>query len=99
MLLAAVLCSGLGIFINEISANFRKEQELFEGIAVAMPVIPIYLMRLGVSRNAVFSWAVMICTARKYHGWAFLVFTVLLPRESRSFFAGAQDAGGLAAAG
>ena len=43
VLLAAALCLGLGIFINETTGEFpQKEQELFEGIvAVIAVVIPV----------------------------------------------------------
>ncbi len=43
VLLAAALCLGLGIFINETTGEFpQKEQELFEGIVAVIAVV-IYL--------------------------------------------------------
>lgn len=40
VLLAAALCLGLGIFINETTGEFpQKEQELFEGIVAVIAVV------------------------------------------------------------
>lgn len=40
VLLAAALCTGLGIFINETTGEFpQKEQELFEGIVAVIAVV------------------------------------------------------------
>ncbi len=40
VLLAAALCPGLGIFINETTGEFpQKEQELFEGIVAVIAVV------------------------------------------------------------
>lgn len=54
VLLAAALCLGLGIFINETTGEFpQKEQELFEGIVAVIAVVILtdgFLMR-KVSRN------------------------------------------------
>lgn len=53
-LLAAALCLGLGILINETTGEFpQKEQELFEGIVAVIAVVILtdgVLMR-KVSRN------------------------------------------------
>lgn len=44
VLLAAALCLGLGIFINETTGEFpQKEQELFEGIVAVIAVGDPYL--------------------------------------------------------
>ncbi len=55
VILAVVLCLGLGIFINETTGEFpQKEQELFEGIVAVIAVIiltyMVFWMR-KVSRN------------------------------------------------
>lgn len=55
VLLAAALCLGLGIFINETTGEFpQKEQELFEGIVAVIAVViltwMVFWMR-KVSRN------------------------------------------------
>nr|EKD3164767.1 FTR1 family protein [Cronobacter sakazakii] len=53
--LAAALCLGLGIFINETTGEFpQKEQELFEGLVATVAVViltwMVFWMR-KVSRN------------------------------------------------
>ena len=55
VILAAALCLGLGIFINETTGEFpQKEQELFEGLVAVIAVViltwMVFWMR-KVSRN------------------------------------------------
>ena len=49
VLLAAALCLGLGIFINETTGEFpQKEQELFEGIVAVIAVVVLAIMMVMV---------------------------------------------------
>ncbi len=81
VLLAAELCLGLGIFINETTGEFpQKEQELFEGIVAVIAVViltwMVFWMR-KVSRN------VKVQLQRgNHHGWALVMMV---------FFAVARD--------
>ncbi|EPC0634373.1 FTR1 family protein [Escherichia coli] len=60
VLLAAALCLGLGIFINETTGEFpQKEQELFEGIVAVIAVVLGFLLYWGGIRlnlGAFFKW-------------------------------------------
>ncbi len=89
--LAAALCLGLGIFINETTGEFpQKEQELFEGIVAVIAVIiltwMVFWMR-KVSRNVKqqLEQAVDNALARgNHHGWA-LVMMVFSPWRVRGW--------------
>lgn len=95
VLLAAALCLGLGIFINETTGEFpQKEQELFEGIVAVIAVViltwMVFWMR-KVSRNVKVQLEQAVDSALQrgnHHGWA-LVMMVFLPLQgkgwSRSF--------------
>lgn len=94
VLLAAALCLGLGIFINETTGEFpQKEQELFEGIVAVIAVVILtdgFWMR-KVSRNVKVQLEQAVDSALQrgnHHGWA-LVMMVFLPLQgkgwSRSF--------------
>lgn len=80
MLLAAGLCLGLGILINETTGEFpQKEQELFEGlvalVAVVMLTWMVFWMR-KVARNVKgeLEQAVDNALARRgNHGWALVL--------------------------
>ena len=69
--LAAALCLGLGIFINETTGEFpQKEQELFEGIvAVIAVVILTWMVRFRAtsksnwSRRSTAHYSAVITTA------------------------------------
>lgn len=51
VLLAAALCLGLGIFINETTGEFpQKEQELFEGIVAVIAVVILTWMFSGCAK-------------------------------------------------
>lgn len=51
VLLAAALCLGLGIFINETTGEFpQKEQELFEGIVAVIAVVILTWMVSGCAK-------------------------------------------------
>ncbi len=52
VLLAAALCLGLGIFINETTGEFpQKEQELFEGIVAVIAVVDGFLDAQSVAQR------------------------------------------------
>ncbi|SET00782.1 iron uptake transporter permease EfeU [Kosakonia radicincitans] len=78
--LAATLCLGLGIAINETTGEFpQKEQELFEGIVAVIAVViltwMVFWMR-RVSRNVKvqLEQAVDNALARSnHHGWALIL--------------------------
>jgi len=78
--LAAALCLGLGIAINETTGEFpQKEQELFEGVIAVIAVVilswMVFWMR-KVSRNVKvqLEQAVDTALARKgNHGWALII--------------------------
>ncbi|XTZ36974.1 iron uptake transporter permease EfeU [Salmonella enterica] len=78
--LAAMLCLGLGVAINETTGEFpQKEQELFEGIVAVIAVIiltwMVFWMR-KVSRNVKvhLEQAVDSALARgTHHGWALII--------------------------
>ncbi|SCC42941.1 iron uptake transporter permease EfeU [Kosakonia oryziphila] len=78
--LAAALCLGLGIAINETTGEFpQKEQELFEGIVAVIAVViltwMVFWMR-KVSRNVKvqLEQAVDNALARSnHHGWALIL--------------------------
>lgn len=78
--LAAALCLGLGIAINETTGEFpQKEQELFEGIVAVIAVViltwMVFWMR-RVSRNVKvqLEQAVDNALARSnHHGWALIL--------------------------
>lgn len=77
VLLAAALCLGLGIFINETTGEFpQKEQELFEGIVAVIAVViltwMVFWMR-KVSRNVKVQLEQAVDSALQrgnHHGWA-----------------------------
>lgn len=83
--LAAALCLGLGIFINETTGEFpQREQELFEGIVAVVAVCiltwMVFWMR-KVSRNVKQQLEQAVDNALQrgnHHGWA-LVMMVFLP--------------------
>ncbi|EOV9697089.1 FTR1 family protein, partial [Cronobacter turicensis] len=78
--LAAALCLGLGIFINETTGEFpQKEQELFEGLVAAVAVViltwMVFWMR-KVSRNVKGELEQAVDRALKRpggHGWALVM--------------------------
>lgn len=90
VLLAAALCLGLGIFINETTGEFpQKEQELFEGIVAVIAVViltwMVFWMR-KVSRNVKVQLEQAVDSALQrgnHHGWA-LVMMVFLPLQGRA---------------
>lgn len=113
VLLAAALCLGLGIFINETTGEFpQKEQELFEGIVAVIAVViltwMVFWMR-KVSRNVKVQLEQAVDSALQrgnHHGWALvmMVFFAVAREGLESVFfllaAFQQDVGiDLAAAG
>lgn len=85
VLLAAALCLGLGIFINETTGEFpQKEQELFEGIVAVIAVViltwMVFWMR-KVSRNVKVQLEQAVDSALQrgnHHGWALgIMFAVI----------------------
>lgn len=109
--LAAALCLGLGVFINETTGEFpQREQELFEGIVAVIAVFiltwMVFWMR-KVSRNVKQQLEQAVDNALQRgnnHGWALVMMVFLrLPAKawSRFFPAGGIPAGcgHLAAAG
>lgn len=78
--LAAALCLGLGIFINETTGEFpQKEQELFEGIVAVIAVViltwMVFWMR-KVSRNVKVQLEQAVDNALQKgnnHGWALIM--------------------------
>lgn len=91
VLLAAALCLGLGIFINETTGEFpQKEQELFEGIVAVIAVViltwMVFWMR-KVSRNVKVQLEQAVDSALQrgnHHGWA-LVMMVFLPLQGKAW--------------
>lgn len=91
VLLAAALCLGLGIFINETTGEFpQKEQELFEGIVAVIAVViltwMVFWMR-KVSRNVKVQLEQAVDSALQrgnHHGWA-LVMMVFLPLQEKGW--------------
>lgn len=83
--LAAALCLGLGILINETTGEFpQKEQELFEGIVAVIAVViltwMVFWMR-KVSRNVKVQLEQAVDNALQkgnHHGWA-LIMMVFSP--------------------
>ena len=52
VILAAALCLGLGIFINETTGEFpQREQELFEGIVAVIAVVILTMVFFAVARE------------------------------------------------
>ncbi len=112
VLLAAALCLGLGIFINETTGEFpQKEQELFEGIVAVIAVViltwMVFWMR-KVSRNVKVQLEQAVDSALQrgnHHGWALvmMVFFAVAREGLESVFfllaAFQQDVGIPAAAG
>lgn len=80
VILAAALCLGLGIFINETTGEFpQREQELFEGIvalvAVCILTWMVFWMR-KVSRNVKQQLEQAVDNALQrgnHHGWALIM--------------------------
>lgn len=78
--LAAALCLGLGILINETTGEFpQKEQELFEGIVAVIAVViltwMVFWMR-KVSRNVKVQLEQAVDNALQrgnHHGWALVM--------------------------
>ena len=78
--LAAALCMGLGILINETTGEFpQKEQELFEGIVAVIAVViltwMVFWMR-KVSRNVKVQLEQAVDNALQkgnHHGWALIM--------------------------
>ena len=101
VLLAAALCLGLGIFINETTGEFpQKEQELFEGIVAVIAVViltwMVFWMR-KVSRNVKVQLEQAVDSALQrgnHHGWA-LVMMVLFCRCKGRAGVGLFPAGGI----
>ncbi len=94
VLLAAALCLGLGIFINETTGEFpQKEQELFEGIVAVIAVViltwMVFWMR-KVSRNVKVQLEQAVDSALQrgnHHGWALVMMVFFaVARESRRSF-------------
>jgi high-affinity iron transporter len=89
VILAAALCLGLGIFINETTGEFpQREQELFEGIVAVIAVViltwMVFWMR-KVSRNVKQQLEQAVDNALQrgnHHGWALVMMV---------FFAGARE--------
>ncbi len=102
VILAAALCLGLGIFINETTGEFpQREQELFEGIVAVIAVViltwMVFWMR-NVSRNVKQQLEQAVDKALQrgnHHGWALvmMVFSPLLVRAG----VGLLSAGGIPA--
>lgn len=105
VLLAAALCLGLGIFINETTGEFpQKEQELFEGIVAVIAVViltwMVFWMR-KVSRNVKVQLEQAVDSALQrgnHHGWALVMMVFCRCKGkgwSRSFLLAAfqQDVG------
>ena len=82
--LAAALCLGLGILINETTGEFpQKEQELFEGIVAVIAVViltwMVFWMR-KVSRNVKVQLEQAVDNALQkgnHHGWALIMMVFL----------------------
>ena len=80
VILAAALCLGLGIFINETTGEFpQREQELFEGIVAVIAVViltwMVFWMR-NVSRNVKQQLEQAVDKALQrgnHHGWALVM--------------------------
>ena len=80
VILAAALCLGLGIFINETTGEFpQKEQELFEGLVAVVAVViltwMVFWMR-KVSRNVKQQLELAVDNALQKgnnHGWALIM--------------------------
>ena len=80
VILAAALCLGLGIFINETTGEFpQKEQELFEGLVAVVAVViltwMVFWMR-KVSRNVKQQLEQAVDNALQKgnnHGWALIM--------------------------
>ena len=80
VILAAALCLGLGIFINETTGEFpQKEQELFEGLVAVIAVViltwMVFWMR-KVSRNVKQQLEQAVDNALQKgnnHGWALIM--------------------------
>ena len=97
VILAAALCLGLGIFINETTGEFpQKEQELFEGLVAVVAVViltwMVFWMR-KVSRNVKQQLEQAVDNALQKgnnHGWALIMMV---------FFAVAREGLESAAAG
>lgn len=91
VLLAAALCLGLGIFINETTGEFpQREQELFEGIVAVVAVCiltwMVFWMR-KVSRNVKQQLEQAVDNALQRgnnHGWA-LVMMVFSPSRVKAW--------------
>jgi high-affinity iron transporter len=89
--LAAALCLGLGILINETTGEFpQKEQELFEGIVAVIAVViltwMVFWMR-KVSRNVKVQLEQAVDNALQKgnnHGWA-LIMMVFLPSRVKAW--------------
>ena len=93
VLLAAVLCLALGVFINETTGEFpQKEQELFEGIVAVIAVViltwMVFWMR-KVSRNVKVQLEQAVDNALQrgnHHGWALVMMVFFaVAREGRAF--------------
>lgn len=103
VILAAALCLGLGIFINETTGEFpQREQELFEGIVAVIAVViltwMVFWMR-NVSRNVKQQLEQAVDKALQrgnHHGWA-LVMMVFFRGRPRGAGVGLLSAGGLPA--
>ncbi|VFS82691.1 Ferrous iron uptake protein [Kluyvera cryocrescens] len=112
VILAAALCLGLGIFINETTGEFpQKEQELFEGLVAVIAVViltwMVFWMR-KVSRNVKQQLEQAVDNALQKgnnHGWALIMMVFFAVAreglESVFFLVGGIPAGSryLAAAG
>ena len=98
VLLAAALCLGLGIFINETTGEFpQKEQELFEGIVAVIAVViltwMVFWMR-KVSRNVKVQLEQAVDSALQrgnHHGWA-LNMDALVASNENALFARKEEA-------
>ena len=85
VILAAALCLGLGIFINETTGEFpQREQELFEGIVAVIAVViltwMVFWMR-NVSRNVKQQLEQAVDKALQrgnHHGWALVMSVFFL---------------------
>ncbi len=80
VLLAAALCTGLGIFINETTGEFpQKEQELFEGIVAVIAVVILtdgFLDAQSVAQRQKIQLEQAVDSALQrgnHHGWALVM--------------------------
>ncbi len=104
VILAAALCLGLGIFINETTGEFpQREQELFEGIVAVIAVViltwMVFWMR-NVSRNVKQQLEQAVDKALQrgnHHGWALVMMVFFAVAREGLESVGLLSAGGIPA--